>query len=68
MRRKAVVTGELTRNRGRWLEVRGEVRSEDGKVVAESRGIFMRLPEEKVRELDERFSRNDSGRGETDRG
>ena len=52
---KAVVSAELTRNRGRWLEVRGEIRREDGKLVAESQGLFMRLPEEKVREMEEMY-------------
>jgi acyl-coenzyme A thioesterase PaaI-like protein len=65
---KVAVTGELTRNRGRWLEVRGEVRGDDGTLVAESRGIFMRLPEEKVRELEETFFGSDPERGERDRG
>ena len=51
---KATVSGEIIRNRGRWLEVRGEVRS-GGKLVAESEGLFMRLPQEKVAEMERLF-------------
>lgn len=55
LHQKATVSGEVIRNRGRWLEVRGEIRSEEGKLMAESYGLFMRLPEEKVRELEETY-------------
>jgi len=51
LHRKATVSGEVIRNRGRWLEVRGEIRNEEGRLMVESYGLFMRLPEEKVREL-----------------
>jgi acyl-CoA thioesterase FadM len=51
LHQKAVVSGEVTRNRGRWLEVRGEIRNEEGRLMAESYGLFMRLPEQRVREL-----------------
>jgi acyl-coenzyme A thioesterase PaaI-like protein len=53
LHQKATVSGEVTRNRGRWLELRGEIRSEEGKLIAESYGLFMRLPEERARELEE---------------
>jgi len=49
---RATVSGEVVRNRGRWLEVRGEVRSAGGKLVAESHALFMRLPQEKVAEME----------------
>jgi len=52
LHQKATVSGEVIRNRGRWLEVRGEIRSEEGRLMAESYGLFMRLPEERVRELE----------------
>jgi uncharacterized protein (TIGR00369 family) len=52
---KATVSAEIVRNRGRWLEVRGEVRSAGGKLIAESEGLFMRLPDEKVAELERLF-------------
>jgi len=56
---KATVSAEVVRNRGRWLQVRGEVRSA-GKLVAESEGLFMRLPKEKVAELERLFLDADS--------
>lgn len=56
LHQKAVVSGEVIRNRGRWLEVRGEVRSEGGRLMAESYGLFMRLSEERVRELEETYA------------
>ena len=49
---RAIVSGEVVRNRGRWLEVHGEVRSAEGRLVAESDALFMRLPKEKVAELE----------------
>jgi uncharacterized protein (TIGR00369 family) len=49
---RASVSAEVVRNRGRWLEVRGEVRTADGGLVAESHALFMRLPREKVAELE----------------
>jgi acyl-coenzyme A thioesterase PaaI-like protein len=52
LHQKATVSGEVIRNRGRWLEMRGEIRNEEGTLMAESYGLFMRLPEEKVRELE----------------
>jgi acyl-coenzyme A thioesterase PaaI-like protein len=51
LHQKAMVSAEVTRNRGRWLEVRGEIRNEEGRLIAESCGLFMRLPDERVREL-----------------
>jgi acyl-coenzyme A thioesterase PaaI-like protein len=56
LHQKAVVSGEVIRNRGRWLEVRGEIRSEQGRLMVESYGLFMRLPEEKVRQLEETYA------------
>jgi len=55
LHQRATVSGEVIRNRGRWLEVRGEIRAEDGKLMAESYGLFMRLPEERVQELKETY-------------
>jgi len=56
LHQKMTVWGEIIRNRGRWLEVRGEIRSEEGKLMAEAYGLFMRLPEERVRELEEPYA------------
>ena len=49
---KTTVSGEVIRNRCRWLEVRGEVRTDGGRLVAESHALFMRLPKEKVAEME----------------
>jgi acyl-coenzyme A thioesterase PaaI-like protein len=59
---KATVSGEIVRDRGRWLEVRGEVRS-GGKLVAESEGLFMRLPQEKVAEMERLYMAEGQGLG-----
>lgn len=45
------VAAQLTRSRGRWLEVRGEMRDAAGNLLAQSKGVFMRLPEEEARAL-----------------
>ncbi|KPK22246.1 MAG: hypothetical protein AMJ76_00330 [Dehalococcoidia bacterium SM23_28_1] len=55
LHQKATVSGEVIRNRGRWLEVRGEIRGEEGRLMAESYGLFMRLPEDRVRELEKTY-------------
>jgi len=55
LHQKMTVSGEVIRNRGRWLEVRGEIHSEEGRLMAESYGLFMRLPKERVRELEETY-------------
>ena len=38
-----LVTGEVVRNRGRLLDLRGEVRTRDGKLLAHAEGVFMRV-------------------------
>jgi acyl-coenzyme A thioesterase PaaI-like protein len=60
LHQKATVSGEVIRNRGRWLEVRGEIRGEGGRLMAESYGLFMRLPEERVREMEETYAEGQS--------
>lgn len=47
-----VVSAEVTGSRGRWLEVRGEIRTTWGELLAEAKGLFVRLPKEKARELE----------------
>jgi uncharacterized protein (TIGR00369 family) len=49
-----VVTGEVVREGGRWLEAVGQIRTPGGQLLVESRGLFVRLPRERAREL-ERF-------------
>ena len=49
---KVTVAAELTRSRGRWLEVRGEMRDAAGNLLAQSKGVFARLLEEEARALE----------------
>jgi len=45
------VSGWVTRDRGRFLEVRGELRSRHGHLQAEADGLFVRVDGEKAEEL-----------------
>jgi len=47
------VSAEVVRDRGRWLEAEGRLRIVGGPLVAEAKGLFMRLPAEKARQLEE---------------
>ena len=54
------VLGEMVRDRGRLIETRGTLtRSRDGAVLAEAEGTFLRMPEERRRALEQRYSRTD---------
>jgi uncharacterized protein (TIGR00369 family) len=54
------VTGEIARDRGRVIETRGTVaRAEDGSVLAEAEGTFLRMPEGRRRDLEQRYSGTD---------
>lgn len=46
------VSAQVTRNRGRWLEVKGELRSARGELLTEGKGLFLRLPREQARQLE----------------
>jgi len=48
---RVLVSAEVTRSRGRWLEVKGEIRLPSGELLVEGKGVFRRLPEEQGREL-----------------
>jgi uncharacterized protein (TIGR00369 family) len=55
-----VVTGTVVRDRGRAIETAGTVsRVSDGEVLAEATALFLRMPEERRRELEQRYSRTD---------
>ena len=55
-----VVMGEVARDRGRLIETRGVLARElDGVVLAEAEGTFLRMPEERRRELERRYSRTE---------
>ena len=45
------VSGWVTRDRGRFLEVRGEVRSRQGHLLAEADGLFARVKGQQAEEL-----------------
>lgn len=47
------VSAEVVRDRGRWLETRGRLRVVSGPLVAEAKGVFIRLPAEKARQMEE---------------
>ena len=42
------VIGELTRNRSRAYEARGEIRLPDGTLLVESSGVYIRIPDEVI--------------------
>lgn len=42
------VVGELTRNRSRAYEAKGEVRLADGTVLVEGTGFYIRIPDEEM--------------------
>jgi acyl-coenzyme A thioesterase PaaI-like protein len=48
-----LVTAEVVRDRGRWLEAEGELRVAGGPLIAEAKALFMRLPADKAREMQE---------------
>jgi acyl-coenzyme A thioesterase PaaI-like protein len=48
--RELTVIGELTRNRSRAYEARGEIRLPDGTVLVEGSGRYIRIPDEVVQE------------------
>ena len=47
------VSAEVVRDRGRWLEAEGWLRLAGGPLVAEAKALFMRLPPERAREMEE---------------
>lgn len=42
------VVGELTRNRSRAYEAKGEIRLPDGTVLVEGQGFYIRIPDEEM--------------------
>ena len=47
------VSGWVTRERGRFLEVRAEVRSKEGRLLAEADGLFARIQGDQAEEMRE---------------
>jgi uncharacterized protein (TIGR00369 family) len=53
---EVIASGELTRDRGRGLEVRGEVRrAADGELLASAEGTYVRMGEAQRRAMIERY-------------
>ena len=45
--------GQVTRDRGgKTFEAEGRITADDGRIIAEATGLFMRVPVEKMRELE----------------
>ena len=50
-----LVSAEVTRDRGRRLEAEAVVRTLSGEALAQAYGLFLRVPENRARELDASF-------------
>jgi acyl-CoA hydrolase len=53
------VTATVTKRTSRAIETKGTVESADGTVLAEGDALFLLMPEERRRELEQRYSRVD---------
>jgi acyl-coenzyme A thioesterase PaaI-like protein len=51
MDQELTIVGELTRNRTRAYEARGEIRLPDGSVLVEGSGMYIRVPDEYVEQV-----------------
>jgi acyl-coenzyme A thioesterase PaaI-like protein len=47
------VSAEVVRDRGRWLEAEGRLWVAGGPLVAEAKALFMRLPADRARQMEE---------------
>lgn len=52
---EVIVTAEVVRDRGRWLEAVSEIRSASGERLSEAKGIFVRLPDEVAQKYKDGF-------------
>ena len=51
------IVGEVVRDRGRAVEIHGTVsRAADGEILAEADAMYMRMPDDRRRELEKRYS------------
>ena len=48
--KELTIVGELTRNRSRAYQARGEIRLPDGTVLVEGSGLYVRIPDEAIEE------------------
>jgi uncharacterized protein (TIGR00369 family) len=46
------IRAEVTRDRGRRIEVAGDIRDGSGALLASARGLFLRMPPERARDMD----------------
>ena len=53
---EVIVTAEVVRDRGKWLEAVSEIRSASGQRLAEAKGVFVRLPDEIARQYQDAFT------------
>jgi len=53
------VSAQVVRDRGRRLEAEAEIRSLSGELLAQAAGLFLRLPDERTRELQQFFLGSD---------
>lgn len=58
-REPLTISATVTRDRGRAVETRGEIRSADGVVLASSTGLFIRVSEAQQREWEETYLTGD---------
>ena len=49
------VTAQVVRDRGRRLEAEAQIETASGEVLAEAKGLFLRMPEEKSRQFNQSF-------------
>jgi uncharacterized protein (TIGR00369 family) len=55
-----VITGTVLRDRGRGIETSGTVaRASDGEILADATALFLRMPDDRRTELEQRYSRTD---------
>ena len=55
------VSGWVVRDRGRFLELRSELRSSEGRLMAEAEGIFVRVSGERLEEMRRFYETSDPG-------
>ncbi|MCH7485288.1 MAG: PaaI family thioesterase [Chloroflexi bacterium] len=52
---EVTVTAHVVRDRGRRLEAEGRIETSSGEVLAEAKGLFLRMPEETSRQFNQSF-------------
>jgi uncharacterized protein (TIGR00369 family) len=52
---EVIVTAEVVRDRGRRLEAEARIETSSGEVLAEAKGLFLRMPEETSRQFNQSY-------------